>query len=177
MIDQGITTRLAHPSDIVAITRLVERHARAGEILPRSEEAIRESLSNWIVAINGMGVVACGSLLPYSLELAEIRSLVVDDAFQRNGLGSKVVEALILKARQNKYQSLFALTRAVPFFTHLGFARTDKTIFPQKIWRDCSQCPIQNNCDEQAVTLELFPIHSVSHQPASHNQEGPNDPT
>jgi amino-acid N-acetyltransferase len=104
--------------------------------------------------------------------LAEIRSLVVDDAFKRKGLGTRVAEELIQMSHQEGYDSLFALTRIVPFFQQLGFTLVDKAVFPEKIWRDCYQCPIQDNCDEQAVALEPQATQSISHPPASQNQGG-----
>jgi N-acetylglutamate synthase-like GNAT family acetyltransferase len=164
MIDGLINLRQAIPSDVSGISRLVEIHARDGEILPRSEDAIRESISNWVVVTHGTKILACGSLLPYTSTLVEIRSLVVDDSYKRNGLGTMAVNALITKARQNGFETLFALTRTVPFFEHLGFAQIDKATFPEKIWRDCQQCPIRENCDEQAVALQLSDLNPVIHQ-------------
>ncbi|OGO18082.1 MAG: hypothetical protein A2Z14_07595 [Chloroflexi bacterium RBG_16_48_8] len=166
MIDRVFSLRPAIASDVIVIARLVEVYARDGEILPRPEGAIRESIMNWIVVTDGVRIVACGSLLPYTSKLAEIRSLVVDDSVKRKGLGTMVVRALITMARQNGFESLFALTRIVPFFEQLGFTRIDKATFPQKIWRDCCQCPIQKNCDEQAVALQLSKLNSIPCQPA-----------
>jgi N-acetylglutamate synthase-like GNAT family acetyltransferase len=166
MIDRLFHLRQAIPSDVITISQLVQVHARDGQILPRSEQAIRESISNWVVITDRARILGCGSLIPYTSNLAEIRSLVVDDSIKRNGLGTMVVQALITKAIQNGFESLFALTRVVPFFEQLGFSRTDKSTFPQKIWRDCCQCPIQENCDEQAVVLRLSDLNVVSHHPA-----------
>jgi N-acetylglutamate synthase-like GNAT family acetyltransferase len=172
MIEALFKLRHAIPSDVISIARLVEVCARNGEILPRSEKAIRESISNWVVVSDEVRIVACGSLLPYTSKLVEIRSLVVDDSVKRNGIGTMVVQALITKAHEYEFESLFALTRVVPFFEQLGFNRIDKATFPEKIWRDCWQCPVQENCDEQAVALQLSDLNTVSHQPAFQIQGG-----
>lgn len=166
MTDKTFHLRQATPSDVGSIAHLVQNHARDGEILPRSEHAIRETISDWIVVSYGERIVACGSLLPYTSSLAEIRSLVVDDSVQRNGLGTLVVQALIVKAQQDGFEALFALTRIVPFFEQLGFTHRDRSTFPEKIWRDCWQCPIQENCDEKAVALQLSELDSYAHPPA-----------
>jgi N-acetylglutamate synthase-like GNAT family acetyltransferase len=163
MIEPFFHLRQATPSDVHSISQLVQVHAQDGQILPRSREAIRESIPNWFVITNGARIVACGSLHPYTSNLAEIRSLVVDDSVKRNGLGTLLVQALISKAHQNGFKALFALTRVVPFFEQLGFSRTDKSTFPQKIWLDCSCCPRQENCDEQAVALPLSDHNAESY--------------
>jgi N-acetylglutamate synthase-like GNAT family acetyltransferase len=171
-MDKIFNLRQAIPSDVSSIAHLVQNYAREGEILPRSAEAIRETISDWVVVDHEARIVACGSLLPYSPSLAEIRSLVVDDSVQRNGLGTLVVQALIAKAQQVGFEALFALTRVVPFFKQLGFTNRDKSTFPEKIWRDCCQCPIQENCDEQAVALQLSEFDSYSHPPVYPLQGG-----
>ena len=62
---------------------------------------------------------------------------------------------LIARARRRGTPILFALTRAEAFFKQAGFATTDRDRFPEKIWRDCDQCPVKDNCDEVAVELRI----------------------
>ncbi len=151
--------RPATESDIPGIIDLVAEHARRGDVLPRSPESITATLEDWLVGIHPDGdVVACVSLYHYSRHLAEVRSLVVSDRVKGQGWGSTIVQASILEAQQRSIPTLFALTRAVPFFRKLGFRITTKELFPQKVWRVCSVCPLLENCDETAVVLELSPI-------------------
>jgi len=137
------------------IDALVSIHARRAEVLPRSVEAIRAGIDDWIVAVGGTSVLACGSLLAYSSTLIEVRSLIVADPFKRKGLGRAVVNALIAEAQGREADTLFALTRAIAFFEKVGFRRTDRYQFPEKVWRDCVTCIIQDRCDEFAVILSL----------------------
>ncbi len=58
-----------------------------------------------------------------------------------------------MKPRQ--IPTLFALTRQVPLFSRFGFLLTAKKLFPEKVWIDCQQCPLVNNCDESAMVLHL----------------------
>jgi amino-acid N-acetyltransferase len=151
-----MTTRPAIPADVPAIFHLVDKHARRGGVLPRSTEEIQASLSAWMVAVDKRGqVVACGMLAQYTPWLAEIRSLVVEDAFKSNGWGSKVVQALVAKACQQQIPVVFALTRAVPFFEKLGFSVVSLDDFPEKARHDCERCPRKECCDETAVALRL----------------------
>jgi amino-acid N-acetyltransferase len=52
-------------------------------------------------------------------------------------------------------QTLFALTRAVPFFQRFGSTVTEDGPFLEKVWRDCRTCPLRERCTELAVSLKL----------------------
>lgn len=140
---------------VAGIASIVEAHADRGQVLPRSVGDIRDSIGDWVVAVDGESVLACGSLVSYSSMLSEVRSLVVADQVKRMGLGMAVLDALIVNARQRGVGTLFALTRVVPFFERAGFHITVRANFPEKIWRDCRLCLIKDRCDEVAVILPL----------------------
>ena len=142
-------------ADLAGLVALVNAYARRGDLLPRTPEAIRASLADWVIGKRGDEVVACGSLLLYTAVLAEVRSLAVADSVQGLGVGRQIVENLIAEAHQRQIPTLFALTRAVPFFLRLGFTITDKALFPQKVWNDCAICPLKDACDETAVVLAM----------------------
>lgn len=147
--------RPATVADVPGIMRLVDEFVRRGDILPRSADSVRLSIHDWVIATLDDEVVGMGSLLVYSALLAEVRSLAVAEAAQGYGFGRKITEALLDMARDYHIPTVFALTRAVPFFAKLGFVVTDKEMFPQKIWRACRLCPIQDRCDETAVVIKL----------------------
>ncbi|PID87142.1 MAG: argininosuccinate synthase [Chloroflexi bacterium] len=157
--------RPAKETDIPGIISLVAEHAKRGDMLPRTPESIAATLANWLVGIHkDGGVVACVSLSYYSRFLAEVRSLAVSDRVKGQGWGSTIVKAAILEAQHRSIPKLFALTRAVPFFQKIGFSITARELFPQKVWRDCSVCPLIDNCDETAVVLELDPAIIPPHK-------------
>lgn len=147
--------RQAILDDVPGIARLVADNARRGGLLPRSEANIRASIDNFLVAELDGRVIGCGSLLPMSANLAELRSLAVDAEIRGGGIGARLVARLIEAARERQFSTLFALTRAISFFEKCGFAITPKENFPEKVWNDCVACPLLANCDEVAVTLEL----------------------
>jgi argininosuccinate synthase len=171
-----ITIRPATLDDVPAIVVLIAQNARKGGLLPRGEASIRAHIGNFLVAETGVGgqgsgvrnessdhrpltpdpqIVGCGSLLPMNTTLVELRSLAVDEALRGAGIGQKLVAALIVEARARKFGTMFALTRAVSFFEKCGFAVAPKEFFPEKVWNDCVQCPMLENCDEVAVMLPL----------------------
>ena len=157
MADSCLQIRSADAHDVPQIASLVGEYARIGHLLPRSRQSISDDLGAWQVAVGDGRVAGCGSLLPYGAGLAEIRSLAVLPAFQHQGVGSRLVAALSEQARRDGIQTVFALTRAVPFFEQLGFTAASRQAFPEKVWRDCRLCPLQDRCDEHAVVLALVP--------------------
>ena len=143
--------RPAQMEDAEQIFELVNYGEREGQLLPRSLEAIQESLGDWIIATSAGQIIGVGSLLEMGPTLVEVRSLAVAPAHRKNGVGAKIVEALVRRAQTRGIKTVFALTRAVPFFEKSGFSVTEKENFPEKVWRDCLICPVRLACDEVAV--------------------------
>ncbi len=152
--------RPARLTDIPGILELLNEHARRGDVLPRSAQSVQETLADWLVGVLDGRVIACVSLLFYTEALAEVRSLAVHDEVKGQGWGSTIVKELIVQARQRGVPTLFALTRAVKFFQSVGFAVTSMERFPEKVYRDCVQCPVRHACDETAVVLQLNPVNN-----------------
>jgi len=143
--------RPAELEDAQQIFELVNYGEREGQLLPRSLEAIQEGIGEWIVALSAENIVGVGSLIEMGPTLVEVRSLAVAPAYRKNGVGAKIVEALVGQAHARGIKTVFALTRAVPFFQKAGFSVTEKENFPEKVWRDCLICPVRHACDEVAV--------------------------
>lgn len=147
--------RPAAEHDVEAIVDIVAVHVREGHLLPRSADNIRASLHNWLVAELDGVVVGIGSLLAMNPTLVEVRSLAMLPAYRSYGIGALIVRQLVERARARGIPTVFALTRAVPFFLRLGFVITNKERFPEKVWTDCAVCPLKDACDETAMVLEL----------------------
>jgi amino-acid N-acetyltransferase len=88
-------------------------------------------------------------------DLAEIRSLVVREEYQRQAIGTKLIEACLSEAISLGMYRIFALTYKPDFFRKFGFKVVDKALLPHKIWADCVRCVKFPDCDEIAVLLEL----------------------
>jgi argininosuccinate synthase len=158
--------RNARLEDVPGILELVNTHVKRGDLLPRSADSITGALDDWLIGKDEQGkIVACVSLLHYTPALAEVRSLAVADEVKGKGYGRTIVKALIAQARHRNVPTLFALTRAVPFFQKIGFQTTHKERFPEKVWRDCSMCPLFEHCDETAVVMQLAPVQPASSIP------------
>ncbi|HOO91233.1 MAG TPA: GNAT family N-acetyltransferase, partial [Syntrophales bacterium] len=87
--------------------------------------------------------------------LAEVRSLYVEEEYRRSGVGRKLVEACISDAITLDLLRIFALTYQTEFFKSIGFEVADKAELPEKIWTDCINCPkYPDFCDEVAMIIE-----------------------
>jgi len=143
--------RSAKISDVEAIYSLINCYAERDEMLFRSKADIYENLQAFIVAELNGSVVGCCALQIVWSDLAEIKSLAVDEANKGLGVGKAIVDAAIEQARKLGLQKVFALTLTPDFFEKLGFEIIEKDALPMKVWSDCARCPKQQNCDETAV--------------------------
>lgn len=151
----GTRLRPARGRDVEAILAVFEDEVRAGRMLPRSPGEIRSHLADWIVLEQGGRVIGCVSLVFFTPDLCEIRSLAVLPEQRGNGRGAALVQAALKLASQREASQVLTLTRAVDFFKRLGFSYNEVANFPEKVWRDCRPCPLRHRCDETALVYEL----------------------
>ncbi|MCX7820625.1 MAG: N-acetyltransferase [Brevinematales bacterium] len=153
---EGIIIRGAKLTDALSIEKLINSYAEKGLMLSRKREVIIESIRNYIVAELGDEIVGCASLSFFTEELAEIRSLAVREDLRGKGIGRKLVLGAEKILKEEGIKKVFVLTYQVEFFKKLGYIIVDKTIFPQKIWRDCLSCSKIMNCDEVAMEKDIL---------------------
>jgi amino-acid N-acetyltransferase len=152
----SIRLQKARVGDVRGIQALLRDCADKGQLLPRALTNLYKHVRDFYVAEREDGSLAacCGLSIVWE-DLAEIRSLVVADAFRGQGLGRRIVLECLGEADALGVQRVFALTYQEGFFKRLGFAEVDKDVLPQKIWADCIHCPKYPDCDETAVLLNL----------------------
>jgi len=147
--------RKARMSDVKAIQQLIADYARKGDMLPRSLSDIYENLRDYFVFEDGGQVIGSGAIHIMWEDLAEVRSLAVQDGKMRRGVGTQLVEACISEAIVLGIARVFALTYKPEFFERLGFHRVDKAELPHKIWTDCLKCAKFPDCDEIALVADF----------------------
>lgn len=147
--------RNARVGDVKEIHSLISSYAELDKMLFRSMADIYESLQIFKVAEHNGRVVGCCALKVVWGELAEIKSLAIDQAWFGKGIGRSLVQACLEKGRDLGLKKVFTLTLVPEFFEKAGFIRADKKTFPMKVWSDCATCPKQDNCDEIALVIEL----------------------
>jgi len=150
-----MNVRNAKISDVTAINALISSYAEVDRMLFRSMADIYENLQTFIVAELDGKIVGCCALEVIWSDLAEIKSLAVDEAYKGKGIGNKLVAAAVEQAEKLGVPKLFALTLEPVFFEKSGFQIVEKETLPMKVWSDCARCPKQQHCDEIAVIKTL----------------------
>jgi amino-acid N-acetyltransferase len=145
----------ARVSDGSSIHRLISHFADKGEILPRALSEIYDGIRDYFVVRKGDRVIACAALQVTWVDLAEIRSLAVDEQEQNQSIGSLLTQACLEEAKELGIPRVFCLVRKPAFFERHGFQLIDRAELPQKVWAECYRCPKFPNCDEVALIRHL----------------------
>ncbi|HTU52236.1 MAG TPA: N-acetyltransferase [Acidobacteriaceae bacterium] len=154
--------RKARLPDADAIHGLIRSLSYDGTLLPRSPAEIYENIRDFTVVETDDGeFVGCGALHLYGPHLAEIRSIAVGEKAKGQGAGGYLVEALIEEAESHSVPCVCLFTRIPGFFQRFGFVAVDRTALPDKIYKDCSNCPRLNACDEFAMARGTLPDTAV----------------
>ena len=120
-----VNIRTATAEDIPAIEALIEPFVEEGSLLERTYDEFGDLLPNFFVAVNQDGeIIGCAALEIYSRKLAEIRSLAVSRSAQGQGIGRKLVEACVERAKERNVLEVMAITASDNFFQTCGFDYT-----------------------------------------------------
>lgn len=147
--------RSAKINDAKAIHSLINSYAEESKMLFRSMADIYENLQSFVVAELDGRVIGCCALQIVWSDLAEIKSLAVEEANTRKGIGKLLVTTALERAAQLGAPQVVALTLYPEFFQKLGFEVIQMDKLPMKVWSDCAKCSKQQNCDEIAVIKTL----------------------
>jgi amino-acid N-acetyltransferase len=122
MPDKDFILRPARTSDIVAIQAMRAPLVDTNVLLQHQLVSLYERVQEFVVAEAKDGqIIAAGALHVMWGDLAEVRSLVVDQNARGLGLGKAVVEALVERAYTLGIRRVFCLTFEVDFFVRCGF--------------------------------------------------------
>ncbi len=145
----------ARIGDVTRMHELINYFADRGEMLARPLSEIYENIRDYFVVRQGEQVIACAALHVMWSDLAEIKSLVVAEGSQRQGIGDQLVGACLKEAERLGIPTVFCLTYKPAFFERYGFSQLDKMELPHKVWGECYRCPKFPNCDEVALICHL----------------------
>ena len=153
--NNSIKVEKAKISEVPRIHKLINTFAGRGEMLARPLSEIYENIRDFVVVRKGKSVIGCAALHVMWSDLAEIKSVAVDEELQKQGVGNELVAACLDEAGELGIATVFCLTYKPKFFSKLGLKEVDKMSLPQKIWTECYRCPKFPNCDETAMTIQL----------------------
>ena len=132
---------------------LIAAEAAKGHMLLRPLEEVRERISTGQVVAAFAGEILVGNCFfhPWSEDLVEICSLVVDKRFRRQGIGTSLIrEVTSLSRKLYPGARIFCLTdssdrpdTATKEFVSAGFRPVEKSALPDEVWGWCEihQCP------------------------------------
>jgi amino-acid N-acetyltransferase len=159
--------RPASIHDVPRMSEIINSHAEFGRMLFKSYAQLYETLRDFAVYVDDASgrVVGVVGLAIIWADLAEVRSLAVDEQYRGKGIGKALVNWCVDEARRLHVRRVMSLTYEQAFFEKLGFVVVEKESLPLKVWSDCVRCPKNDNCDEIAMVLSLHdvPVPSLPH--------------
>jgi len=147
--------RKAKITDVEPIHALITYYADQGLMLARPRAMLYESLREFTIAEDQGLVIGAGALNIIWEDLAEIRALAVAPAYTGRGIGRNLVNMFISEARDLAISRVFVLTYQQKFFEKCGFKLIAKELLPQKVWKECVNCPKFPNCEEVAMIIDI----------------------
>uniref|UniRef100_A0A832LV23 N-acetyltransferase n=1 Tax=Caldimicrobium thiodismutans TaxID=1653476 RepID=A0A832LV23_9BACT len=148
--------RKAKLSDVKYIYKLILHFSKRGDVIPRPLAELYEKVREFFVCEDRDLIVGACALHILWEDLAEIRSLVVSEEYQRRGLGAKLVKACLNEAKELGIPKVFVLTTSPEFFKKMGFKEINRQELPQKVWADCIRCSKFPECDEIPLMVEVI---------------------
>lgn len=141
--------------DIKEIHSLIKFFSGKNSLLSKSEDDLFRRINDLFVLKHEGKVIGCAAIVVYGEKHAEICSLAVSPKYQKKNGGTILLRAVTKRTQELGIENIFALTYVPDFFKRHGFSEIDKDDLPEKIWKDCINCPYFQNCNETAVILKI----------------------
>ncbi|MDD2829506.1 MAG: N-acetyltransferase [Sulfuricurvum sp.] len=135
---------------------LVAPQIENGVILARSDDEIATNIRSYTLAMDGEKLIGFCALHIHSPNLAEIRSMIIDETYRGKKIGSTLVDTVCQEGKKLGLHEVLALTYQQLFFERLGFIEIPKESIPEhKIWADCIKCKHFPICNEVSLIKTL----------------------
>ncbi len=116
-----IEIRAAKSTDVKGIRILIDTYAPQRRLLSKETVTLYESVQEFTVAVEDGQVIGCGALHVLWEDLAEVRTVAVAEKYRGQGIGHRILEAVIQRAREIGVKRIFCLTFETEFFGRHGF--------------------------------------------------------
>lgn len=124
--------------DIPAVLTVMRPFIERQILLPRTDLQLAEKINDYIVYEIDGGIRACAALHIYSDRQAEIAAVAVDESFSNLGIGPKLINFLVNRAKSKNAGSIFILTtQTADWFEKIGFTADKIESMPherKQIW-------------------------------------------
>jgi len=143
-------------TNIPAMQELVRPEVESGVILERNSDEVATNIRSYTLAYIGDELVGFTALHIHTIELAEVRSLIVKDGFRGQKIGEQLVACALEEGTDLGIKRVLSLTYKQSFFERIGFVEIPKESLPEhKIWADCIKCKHFPICNEVSLIKEL----------------------
>ena len=130
--------RHARTKDVPEIRALIAQNVGSGRLLDKHTVNLYEDILEFTVAEASTdgAVVGCGALHVLWDDLAELRTVAVDERRRGAGIGHLIVDELLDRARAVGVSRVFVLTFAVSFFASHGFTEISGTPVAPEVYAE-----------------------------------------
>jgi amino-acid N-acetyltransferase len=136
---------IATSGDYIKIIELLEKVS-----LPTV--GVEEIIPEMLVLKDNNQITGCAALEMYG-PFALLRSVAINKEYQRTGLGSMLVRAILKHAKARRVQELYLLTETAPsFFESHGFKIIDRNSLPETVKNSPEVSTI---CPQSAIAMRL----------------------
>ena len=126
-------------TDVLTIRKLVDTYAPERRLLSKATVTLYEAVPDFLVIEKDGQVVGAGAVHVLWEDLAEVRTVAVFPDYKNKGIGSQLLGALLLKAKDLGVKRVFCLTFETKFFTKHGFKEIEGTPVEPEIYQQLLQ--------------------------------------
>ena len=123
----SLIIRQAKTPDVKNIRAIIDEYAAGHRLLTKETVTLYESVQEFTVAEIDGKVVGCGAMHVLWEDLAEVRSVAVDESVRGKGVGHGILEVLIKRATELGIKRIFCLTFETEFFGRHGLVEIQGT--------------------------------------------------
>jgi amino-acid N-acetyltransferase len=125
--------RAATINDVAGILKLIKPLEENGSLVERSRELLETEIDNFKIVELEETVIACAALYPIGSDFGEIACIAIDNSFQKNGYGERLLASLEKQAKSDGIKNLFVLTTvASHWFLEKGFTEMQLSDLPKE---------------------------------------------
>lgn len=117
----NLLIRQATPADVPSIHALLRPYVAQRLLLDRTEAELIELTRHGFVAVADDHCIGFAAIEIYSAKLAELQCLAVRHDHQGTGIGQKLVQACIDRARDLNVMEILAISSSEHFLNSCGF--------------------------------------------------------
>ena len=132
----SVLIRPATTADIKTIRHIIDVNKASRRMLEKETVTLYETVQEFVVAEIDGQVVGCGALHVLWEDLAEVRTVGVEDSVRGKGVGHKILEELINRAKKIGVKRIFCLTFETDFFGRHGFQEIEGTPVSHEVYNE-----------------------------------------